>query len=302
MKNLILKGLILSGVIIFAGTACDPDPVVENPPTLDLIDEAGFVSTSATLEAGATFDVKVSAAADESPLNVFRVYEDGSLIDASRILIEGVPAAANPVLLFDTEKNTITWEVTITAHDDASLRVYEFEVTAENDKSASESVDITTTLGTAVTTLTGVLLNQGGPAGTGGLDLDDGIGTGSSDPLAEIKDEGIDIGLPDASNWRQQLSGANGSTIKKLTPGENGLSESFTFADVSYKEDIAEMFTNNGVDFTQINSDSELISDVVAEGNLFVVENGSNYYMLSVVTITNTTDDNNDSYTFDIKK
>ena len=302
MKNLVFKSFLLFGILIVFGTSCEPEVIEENPPTLNLIDEAGFVSTSAELDAGTVFAVKVEASADESPLNVFTVYEDGTKIDQSRILVNGTPAAANPILLFDQEKISFTWEVEITAHEDASLRIYEFEVSAESGKSASRTVDITTTVGTAVDVLTGVLLNAAGPAGTGGLDLDEGIGAGSQDPIVEIKDEGIDLALPLDQNWKRQISGSNGSVIKELKAGENGLSESFSFESVQYKEEIASLFTDNGIDFTLENDDMELISNSVNPGDMFVVEREGNYYFLSVVSVNPTIDDNGDSYNFDIKK
>lgn len=302
MKNLLFKSLFLAGGLIIFGTACEPDPVEENPPSISLVDEAGFITSGATLDAGSTFSVKVTASADESPLNVFTVYEDGVKISTDRLSVNGTPVASNPILLFDLEKNSFTWEVDVVAHDDASLRVYEFEVSAESGKSASRTVDITTTVGTPVDELAGVLLNAAGPAGTGGLDIDNGVGTGSLDAAAEIKDEGIDLGQPNATNWRQQISGSNGSVIKYLKPGENGLSESFSYDDVQYKEEIAELFTDNGVDFTLTNDNSELKSNVVNEGDLFVVERDGNYFLLSVLSIEVTADNNADNYAFDIKK
>jgi hypothetical protein len=302
MKNLLFKSLLLAGVLAFVGVSCTEDPIDEVPPSITLIDDAGFITTSATIEAGSTFKVKVSCAADESPLNAFTVYEDGTQVDLSRVSVDGNPVAANPILLFDTEKNEFTWEVEVVAHDDASLRIYEFEVAAESGEKASKSVDITTTVGTAVDVLTGVLLNAAGPAGTGGLDLDTGTGTGSQDADAEIKDEGIDLGQPNATNWRQQISGTNNAEVKALRAGENGLSESFDFSSVQYKEELAGLFTDNGIDFVLMNDDSELVSNAVAAGDMFIVNRDGNYYFLTVTSVDPTTDDNGDSYTFDIKK
>lgn len=302
MKNFLLKSLFLAGVLVVFGTACEPDPKEENPPFINLVNEAGFITTGATLDAGSTFSVKVSASADDSPLKAFAVYEDGVKVSTSRLSVNGLPVAANPILLFDLEKNSFIWEVDVTAHNDASLRVYEFEVAAENGKTASRTVDITTTVGTSVDEITGVLLNAAGPVNTGGLDLDAGIGTGSLNTIAEIKDEGIDLGQPNSTNWRQQISGSNGATVKYLRPGENGLAEGFSFDDVQYKEDITDLFTDNGINFTLTNDESVLKSNVVSEGDIFVVERSNTYYLLSVVSIEITADDNADNYVFDIKK
>jgi len=131
---------------------------------------------------------------------------------------------------------------------------------------------------------------------TGGLDLDNGLSTGSSDEAAEIRDLGIDTDLSAEINWIQKISGANDATIKALKIGENNLLEGFTFEGVNSKEAIATLYNDNGIDLT----DGQ--SDVVSVGDLFVVNRGDNYYLIEITLVTVTTTDNADGYTMDIKK
>ena len=86
-----------------------------------------------------------------------------------------------------------------------------------------------------------------------------------------------------------------------MKPGENGLSETFGYEGVIAKETIATVF-DSGEAFTATNAAGELISAVVNEGDMFVVQNGENYYLLLVTKVLVRDSDNEDSYTFNIKK
>ena len=142
--------------------------------------------------------------------------------------------------------------------------------------------------------LQGVLLNSAGPAGTGGLDLDTGNGTGSDDIEAEIKDNGIDTDLPDEDNWLRTISPINDASMRYLRAGENGLSETFTFADISFKEDLPGLY-ENGIELTDGASDVVMIEDV------FIVKRDERYWVLEVIEIVTDPNANEDSYTFDVK-
>lgn len=392
----------------------DPIGTGGDGPQLLVLDADGLSAEDVELAPGGTFSVFVDAtAATDVEMNTFSVKEDGFAIDASRFLINGSPAAANPELLFDSERQAFTWEITVFAHDDASFKTYTFEVVDDEGNIGSGSINVDTdatggttppdvtasgsdnitldpnslysfrisanpvsgrlasisvfqdgtlitdvsrlefagndfdsnpyalpeslkdgftdeqilirvqdsgsavyrvviadefgnaseitktvqtgSSGTPTTTITGILLNQAGPAGTGGLDLDNGDSTGSADLDAEIRDMGIDDG-PVATNWLQQISGVNGSVVKQLVAGQNGLLESFSFADVAVVEEIAAIHNANGIDF------NGGVSNTVLVGDVFSVENNGRYFLLQVTNINATASDNNDGYTFSVKK
>ncbi len=171
---------------------------------------------------------------------------------------------------------------------------YTIQLTDINGQEAN--LDITVEAkGTALEfTANGVLLNASGPQGQGGLDLDTGNGNINSTSMdAEIKDEGIDLGMPDAVNWKQQISGANGSVIALLEPGN--FPEGFDFDALSTKEEVRAAYDAS----TAIAA----ASDKVTTGDIFGVYNATadRYYLIRVANVMLTTDDNKDEYTFDIR-
>jgi len=70
--------------------------------------------------------------------------------------------------------------------------VYTITVTDEFGLESNVEFTVNVVAATPLEVLNGVLFNAGGPAGTGGLDMDNGMSTGSTDEAAEIKDQGID--------------------------------------------------------------------------------------------------------------
>lgn len=268
---------------------------------------AGYVSSDTTLDASATeFTVRLAASRGDSPLDLLSVEQDGNLIEASRITIEGVPADNNPYELLDIDQNGFDLEITV-ALDAAGQSDYAFIVTDETGNSVQ--ADVRVGAGTAVTELNGVLLNQGGPQGQGGLDLDDGISTGTTTgnfEIAEIEDEGINLDLSPANNWRQQISGINGSVIR--TPDYDNLPENFSFENIRTQEEIIAAFQSGlaltGSDASCNCSDStsgEEVSEPVATGDLFLVNRGDKYYIVRVDAVNVEPTDNSDNYEMSIK-
>ena len=255
------------------------------PPTVSIDGPTEFTAT-----ANSTQIIKVNATVGSALLSSLAVYEDGVLIaDLGRLDYWGTAFDANPLVLVDTDKDgLVSAEVTLRLGDAGAA--YKFEVADENGMTAFADVLINT--GTAVTEVTGRLLNQAGPTGTGGLDLDvnDG-GVGSADPDAEIKDEGIDLSQPLDENWIQKISAANNAVLKSA----NGLPDGSGYNDITTQEEIAAAFGNA----------SDLgggISDVVAIGDEFIVERDGKYYFLIVTDMDVTADNNDDYYEFSVKQ
>ena len=252
------------------------------------------------------FRLDVTAAnADLSSLIV--VDEQGVTIDPSRVFYGGSDASnqvpENPYLLPLEDVRGFDKSICIQAQADESEQAYTIAISDTRDSFDLVQVVINTfpsgISGEDVTELTGRLLNRAGPAGTGGLDLDNGEGTGSSDTAAELKDNGIDAG-PIASNWLQRISGANGTTLKQLIPNMNGLSENFTYESVTKDTGISGIW-GNGVDLQGVNSVGEAWTDVVEVGDLFIAERGGKYYLLQITEVSIDQVANNDFYRMNIK-
>jgi len=278
---------------------CDPDEFVPTPvadaPT---ITGDNLVFTNASFEGsdvlGTLTTFTVTTVKGTDALNTLTVTVDGEQPADGDITItdaEGTDLTNNPLLIVSGEGATYDVLLRLPSEFDV-VSTYNFEVADVNGLTGSVSVDVmVTNPGTPIIgDLTGVLLNQAGPTGTGGLDLDAGNGTGSADPDAELRDSGIDTAQPDATNWKQTISTVNNANLRyvgtALTEGD--------FASVATKEAI----------LAEWNAATELVdntSSVVNVGDHFAVESNGLYYLLEVTDVTVTTDDNDDSYTFNIK-
>lgn len=310
MKKLNLNFIALFAFAALLFTACEEDIIDpgtgggDTPPSIALVDEAGFIATDSDIDLGLPLKFKVSVSKGSADLNTLTVFEDGSVIPLERISLGG-----NPSLFVGGNKGGQTLEIEITPDDKEGVYTYAFEAEDEEGEVATTAVVVTTIIPFTdiEMSITGALLNQGGAAGTGGLDLDNGSGTGSSDDAAEIQDEGIDLDVTAANNWRQQISAANDAEV--LFIDDLGkVVEGLTFADVIYKEQIADAFaigiTLDGDDANCNCTDStngEAVSQPVQEGDIFAIKRGDVTYLIQCTAVNVTTSDNLDNYEFSIK-
>lgn len=264
------------------------------PPTLTYNGPATFDAA-----ANSAVSLNVVATAGSGKIATIAVYENGVLIaDPTRLDIAGNAFDANPYALPEALQAGFDDNLILRTGMAFGPTIYIIEVTDEFGGIAIQ--EITINIGTPLDdTLTGVLFNKSGPVGTGGLDLDAAVGTGSASMLAEIRDEG-NVSTT-STNWKKQVAGVNGSEMRYVVKGQNGVSEDFTFDGVSFKDQVTQLF-DAGVPFTATNSAGESVSNVVVVGDIFSVKNGDKYYLLQVTAVTETTNDNMDSYTMSIKK
>lgn len=254
----------------------------------------------------ALFSTKFKVSKGTAQLQSIEVLiDDVRAKDSSRLFYHNLqtPFNANPYTIPTADKDNLEKDIII--RSPMVPGVYKYTIKFIDATGLSSSKNITATVGTKITMLQGILLNQSGPAGQGGLDLDTGKSTGtvSSDPTtatADIRDEGI-VNLNSDPTWRQQISGINGSVIKYVLKGKNGVPETFKFEDIAFSEQIASLF-GNGTNFTQKSTTGNRdVSDKVNVGEVFVVKNGDKHYLIIVKNVKVTTNDNSDSYTFDVK-
>lgn len=314
MKNFVLKltGLGLVMVALFF-SSCGDDPVVVNPlgPEISFVADPGFLDLDSDVIVGETFSVKVRLSKGDAQLQTLAIDEGSSKLETSRFTINsGAITSNNPLLITGTDKDGTTYTIDITPSGTQAVgdvTTYTFTATDESGETDAVDIIITTvdTPGTDISTsITGVLLNQAGPAGTGGLDLDDGTGTGSSAAGAEIRDLGIDCDLPDNSNWRMQMGTTNGAIMVAVDLSQL---ENFTFENVTKVESIIEAY-NTGIALADGESDNcatpVAVTDVtsaVSVDDMFAVFANDTYYLVKVDAVNNTTADNDDSYELSIK-
>ncbi|MDP5170484.1 MAG: hypothetical protein NWR72_09570 [Bacteroidia bacterium] len=283
-RTLLSLSLLIAVVTIF--TSCDnttPTPVGPTLSTASLSADSVYTDSS--------FTISVTASKGDVDLTRIEVQENGTAIAASRLQIDGFTAGSNPSPLSTDAASSFTYTLTIVAGSvDGETSEYTVIVTDADGLTASESFDIyTEDFGTLVTERTMILLlNQAGPAGQGGLDLETGASTGTTAafPDADLRDMGIDTNLPNASNWLQQIASINGAELKVPAAG-------LVYGEVLTKEAVLAAFEAGQIITT---------SDKVAVGDLFLVKTKvGNYFLLNTVAITPTAADNADKYEFSVK-
>lgn len=235
--------------------------------------------------------VNITATRGTGLINEIAVYMNDQIVDIAGLEIDGVAFNGNPQPLgdgFDVGFDMSKLQIRVPEE----TGTYILRITIADEFGLSSSDEITLIVGTPLSSIEGVLLNAAGPAGTGGLDLDNGMSTGSGDSNAEIKDLGINGQSADI-NWIRKIAGVNGATIKYLRANEGGLTEGFSWSSIDSKETLAGL-VDNGVGFDNGESDE------VQVGDIFIVQANGKVYGLLTTAVNIKATDNSDNYVFTI--
>ncbi|MBK8700404.1 MAG: hypothetical protein IPN29_13100 [Saprospiraceae bacterium] len=236
---------------------------------------------------GQVYDFPFSVSRGFGKLSLLEVKENGiTLSDITRLSFDNIAFNTNPEsILPNLQAGFTNKKIGVKINNQTGRSTYTFIFTDELGASAQFTVNVNVGTKLDLTKL-GALLNANGPGGTGGLDLDTGNSMGSQDTLAEIKDEGIDLSLPLASNWLQKISAVNGAELKRII-------QVIEFDDIVVKEQILNLW-NGGF---PVNG----ATPKVLKGDLFAVKKGDRYFFLQVANIVVTPADNSDKYEVNIK-
>lgn len=270
--------------------------VNSEPPVL-----SNLGSSEITVPPGTLVQMNIKAEVGSAPLQYLVIADaNGPLDDVNNWYFGDINTAldANPYPLGESDKQGFEKQLYVRTPDVGGNLEFRIFVIDELEEGAYFDIQIFT--GTTVGLKEGVLFNAAGPQGTGGLDLDTGMGVGSNDSAAEIKDEGIDIDLPLSQNWLRQLSGVNNSEIRLIRAGVAGISENYLFDNVQFAEEIIGLF-EAGMQFIDTNNDGEAVSPIVVVGDSYAVKGANGYYLIRITQIVETLEDNGDHYVIDIK-
>lgn len=316
MKNFVLKltGLGLVMVALFF-SSCGDDPIVVDPlgPEITFVADPGFLSADSEVMLGESFSVKVRLSKGDAQLNTLSINEGSDKLATSRFTINsGAVTSNNPLLIVGADKDGVTYSIDIAPSATAAIGdfiTYSFTVADEGNETdlVDIVINITGPLTTPLTsTIPGVLFNQAGPAGTGGLDLDTGTGTGSAAAESELRDLGLDCTMAAGTfNWLRQIGTINGAVMVRVDATQL---ENFTFDGVDNKEIVKDAYdtglaltagtsTNcNGGATTSVPNTAQ-----VAIGDVFAVFANSKYYLFQVDDIIENNTGNDDSYELTIK-
>jgi len=260
---------------------------------LEVIQPTIDVMTGSTIEAPANTLVSVNVAATMGTYDIasISVLEDGvEISDLSRIRFDNVEFDDNPMPLFSPQSEGFTESViirTINGNHDYIIRITDTE---DNSAEGAFSIVETMTSTALDESYDFVLVSNASGPNQGGLDLDAGVAVASASPDAELRDLGIDLNQPNASNWLQQVEAVNGSTLRIVNVGN--LPDGFSYDSVVSKEEVTDAFNSgNTVD----------PSPALQIGDLLAVSSATNIYLIRVDDIVVTASDNEDFYSFSIK-
>lgn len=317
--------LLFSNLFISTGCGDDTtDPVNELAPIITITDGP----TPDALVGSGNVTVTVEAIKGTKALKSLTVYQGTTKVAIDDLTIDGSAAAANPVLLVNPS-DQMEWDIVIKVGDTPGTVSYTIEVADEGGKTDEVSFDVKveTPIDATITGATIQLWNQGGPAGRGGIDLEDGSSTGtrlsnSGNPdvdqsylRAEMRDMGIDSLAGSGDNWRRRVAGINGTEVR-FVGNANTTPDILDFSKIASKESIkaaydaaaalkaASTYTGAGTGNISVWGNFK-VSEKVNQGDIFAVykSTGNVYYLVKVETITETTTlmNNEDNYRVSIK-
>lgn len=237
-----------------------------------------------TVAGQSDYAVGVIGTRGAAALDSLAVYADGVLLPAENLLFGGTAVGGNPILLVAAEKTSFDTELVIKTGERGTT-TYKIEL-----KDESGAVDTTTFDLTVLVEYTALLINNKDGQQLGGLDLDEGQTVAFDSQLAEIRDKGITLSLPNAQNWYQQILPVNGAELRMpdLTQAEN-----FSYENANTRAVIVAAF-ESGITKTE--------SDPVAVDDLFLIKRVDNYYLLQCTKVEVTANDNKDFYEFNVKQ
>lgn len=254
----------------------------------------------------ANFSLEVVATQGDALMSTIAFYQNDVLMSNEDVFAAGAAISSNPADLGGIASLTRLYELR-PSNITAGPNTFRVDITDASGAVGSQFIVINYII-PEVEEISGVLLNQAGPVGTGGLDLDTGIGTGSADAAAEIRDLGLDCTVPAPGlNWRRQIGTVNGAVMRRVDLSQL---ENFTFDNVT---NLGQILTahergielDNGTS-TNCQSGAETsvtdVSGVIAVGDMFTVVRDNTTYLIRIDEINETAADNNDNYVISIKK
>lgn len=288
MKNVYFLFSILAFGIILSLGSCTDDPVDMTAPSVSFLSGTGAVSADDSVPIYTPIKINVKADKGGAQLNTITVKVDGIQLAPLTFKVNGAPASANPALLLGTDKDGISYTYEFDALNVPGTALYEFTITDDNKVVTIKTIKVVFT-GTP-TTETGkglIVYNYSGPR-QGGVDLFNAKVISGNDPAATIRDYGVVDPLTN-SLWVMRFTPRNGSIIKNPPAG-------FTYAGAAYQEDIQQAVLNG------TNEQGSTDTKVLAIGDVFVVQNGTSYFVVSIDNLLFTSNDNLDYFQISIKK
>jgi len=280
--------LLVAGSLFIVSCGDDTDPIGTKGPT---VTETHTFDASVDQEASQNISFSVKGVKGDADLKSITVKEDGVNLATSRFKIDNEAPSSAAVLLLGADKQGFTKNFEISLPTESGTYKYEFVLADDNNNTNTVSLEVKVA---AVSTITSErMYNYLGPL-AGGLDLLTGkaVSKGGDNGTwagAHIRDNGNNVvpGNPDTYPWKGEFIPWNNSVVRKVNNSE--------WSNVVGKSQIVTLFNNAG---------SDLASSKMTVGDVYVVKNETNYFLIKVKSVVNdgSATENNDYSDFEIKQ
>ncbi|MCC6814787.1 MAG: hypothetical protein IT267_00060 [Saprospiraceae bacterium] len=284
LNRLLLIVTILGTLVLHSCT----EDTLNNPASLTFTTGSGYISSDVTLKIYTPIKIGLTLTKGDSPLNTIEVLVNGTKVDISKFKINGTAASGNPQLLVGTDKDGVSNDYDFGVASAPGVWNFIFNVTDDAKVVISDTLNVTFTASPAAFTGTGLIVYNFSGSNFGGLDLFNAMVVSGKGPAATIRDFGV-VDPVSNGTWVKKLTPLQGSVIKNVSGNEK-------IADIIYKEHIEYLFN------TGYNDQGSLDSKVLADGDVIIVKNGTNYFAVSTDKVINTANDNLDNYSISIKR
>lgn len=289
MKSQLKNLLILNFVAIFVLINCskDPDKVPFSAPNVSFNGGVGIINSNTSVPIYSPFKVNLAVTKGTNPLKSITVKHDGIVLLPNSFKINGTAAKANPELLLNANKDSITNMYDFDTIIKPGIHELEFIIVDEKDSIVTKSLTITFTGKLLIESGKGLIVYNFSGTRNGGVDLFNAKVIAGTDPNAHLRDFGNVS--PSNNSWVQKFVPLNGSIIKDIRRG-------ILYSDIKYQEEVFYLFENGTNDVGSINTRT------LNKGDIFIVKNQSSFFAISIDNISPTSNDNLDNYVISIKR
>lgn len=281
--------ILLFALFLFSFNSCTEDSTDQNGPLLSFEAGSGLLTTNSNLNLGELVRIKLTGLKSDNPMNDVTVLINGTKVPIADFTVNGNAASANPILLFNADRDQFSFEFGLGTSFIPQTLVYEFLVSDAQGAQTKKSIEVNFS-GTVITNKDSLTLwNFSGP-NMGGIDLVNLKVVPGNDPSADIRDAGIVDPLTDQT-WIKKFIPLKGNVIRKPESGFN-FDNAFVSAQVKLAFETGTAFDPNS------NATKSLIP-----GDVFVVKFNSNEYAaVKINALVETSSNNLDYYILSIKK
>lgn len=281
--------ILLFALIIFSFNSCTEDSADQTGPILSFETGTGLISINSNLNLGEPVKIVLKGIKSDHPMNDVTVFINGSKVPIADFTINGNAASANPLLLFNADRDQFSFEFGLGTSFIPQTLVYEFVVSDSQGAQSKKSIEVNFA-GTVITKKDSLSVwNFSGP-NMGGIDLVNLKVVPGTDPSADIRDAGIVDPLNDQT-WIKKFIPLKGNVIRKPDANFN-FDNAIVSAQVKIAFEAGTVF-DPGSDATK----------TLTTGDVFVVKFNSNEYAaIKINSLVETSTNNLDYYILSIKK